>query len=183
MTVFSLVCCLLLCSDETYVIGFVVPNQKQLQALAEQYSVRGAWEELCTNKAMEELVLKVLTEAALAGEERPRDQTELGRNLLVSVIELNHHLVFSSLRPARALRDPSQDLPEPRSLDSRDGTSDGRLQAQAQGAENTLPARHRADVRREIAKQRSLSKHRPTRDSEHSQHLYLLSCVPAPQPS
>ncbi|XP_071398171.1 fatty acid CoA ligase Acsl3-like [Centroberyx affinis] len=55
-------------SDETYVIGFVVPNQKQLQALADQYRIRGSWEELCNTKAMEELVLKVITEAALAAQ-------------------------------------------------------------------------------------------------------------------
>lgn len=56
-----------LCSDETYVIGFLVPNQKQLLALADQYSIRGSWEELCNSKAMEELVLKAITETALAG--------------------------------------------------------------------------------------------------------------------
>lgn len=50
-------------------IGFVVPSQKQLLALADQYGIRGSWEELCNSKAMEELVLKVITEAALAGEE------------------------------------------------------------------------------------------------------------------
>uniref|UniRef100_A0A3Q1GL60 long-chain-fatty-acid--CoA ligase n=1 Tax=Acanthochromis polyacanthus TaxID=80966 RepID=A0A3Q1GL60_9TELE len=55
-------------SDEIYVIGFVVPNQKHLLALAEQYGIRGSWEELCNSKAMEELVLKVITEAALTGE-------------------------------------------------------------------------------------------------------------------
>ncbi|XP_028276334.1 long-chain-fatty-acid--CoA ligase 3a [Parambassis ranga] len=55
-------------SDETYVIGFVVPNQKQLLALAVQYSIRGSLEELCNSKAMEELVLKVITEAALAAQ-------------------------------------------------------------------------------------------------------------------
>nr|XP_020441318.1 long-chain-fatty-acid--CoA ligase 3 isoform X2 [Monopterus albus] len=54
-------------SDETYVIGFVVPNQKQLLALADQYSIQGSWEMLCSSKAVEELVLKVITEAALAG--------------------------------------------------------------------------------------------------------------------
>ncbi|XP_034403776.1 long-chain-fatty-acid--CoA ligase 3a [Cyclopterus lumpus] len=53
-------------SDETYVIGFVVPNQKQLLALAGQYGIRGPCEELCGSKAMEELVLKVITETALA---------------------------------------------------------------------------------------------------------------------
>uniref|UniRef100_A0A8D0ASG7 long-chain-fatty-acid--CoA ligase n=1 Tax=Sander lucioperca TaxID=283035 RepID=A0A8D0ASG7_SANLU len=55
-------------SDETYVIGFVVPNQKQLLALADQYGIRGTWEELCESKAMEELVLKIITEAALAAQ-------------------------------------------------------------------------------------------------------------------
>ncbi|XP_068601376.1 long-chain-fatty-acid--CoA ligase 3a isoform X2 [Brachionichthys hirsutus] len=52
-------------SDETYVIGFVVPNQKQLLALADKYGIRGSREELCSSKAMEELVLKVINEAAL----------------------------------------------------------------------------------------------------------------------
>ncbi|XP_056230779.1 long-chain-fatty-acid--CoA ligase 3a [Seriola aureovittata] len=55
-------------SDETYVIGFVVPNQKQLLTLADQYSIRGSWEELCNSKAIEELALKVITEAALAAQ-------------------------------------------------------------------------------------------------------------------
>uniref|UniRef100_A0A669DJ92 long-chain-fatty-acid--CoA ligase n=1 Tax=Oreochromis niloticus TaxID=8128 RepID=A0A669DJ92_ORENI len=50
-------------SDETYVIGFVVPNQKQLLALVDQYGIRGSWEELCNSKAVEELVLRVITEA------------------------------------------------------------------------------------------------------------------------
>ncbi|XP_077397918.1 long-chain-fatty-acid--CoA ligase 3a [Festucalex cinctus] len=55
-------------SDETYAIAFVVPNQKQLQALADQYEIRGSRDELCKNKLMEELVLKVVTEAALAAQ-------------------------------------------------------------------------------------------------------------------
>ncbi|XP_041850751.1 long-chain-fatty-acid--CoA ligase 3a [Melanotaenia boesemani] len=55
-------------SDETYVIGFVVPNQKQLMALTGQYGIRGSWEELCNSKAVEELVLKVITEAALTAQ-------------------------------------------------------------------------------------------------------------------
>uniref|UniRef100_A0A8K9UBH1 long-chain-fatty-acid--CoA ligase n=1 Tax=Oncorhynchus mykiss TaxID=8022 RepID=A0A8K9UBH1_ONCMY len=33
-------------SEEMYVIGFVVPNQKHLLSLAEQYCIRGSWEEL-----------------------------------------------------------------------------------------------------------------------------------------
>ncbi|XP_076000542.1 long-chain-fatty-acid--CoA ligase 3a isoform X2 [Genypterus blacodes] len=55
-------------SDETYVIGFVVPNQKQLLALADQFHIQGSLEELCNNKAVEELVLKAITEAAVAAE-------------------------------------------------------------------------------------------------------------------
>ncbi|KAK2846870.1 hypothetical protein Q5P01_009869 [Channa striata] len=55
-------------SDETYVIGFVVPNQKQLVALSDQYSIKGSWEDLCNNKAVEELVLKALTESALSAQ-------------------------------------------------------------------------------------------------------------------
>lgn len=37
-------------------------------ALANQYGIQGSWEELCNSKAMEELVLKVITEAALAAQ-------------------------------------------------------------------------------------------------------------------
>uniref|UniRef100_A0A4W5PFE0 long-chain-fatty-acid--CoA ligase n=1 Tax=Hucho hucho TaxID=62062 RepID=A0A4W5PFE0_9TELE len=55
-------------SEEMYVIGFVVPNQKHLLSLAEQYHIQGSWEELCNNTAMEEVVLQVLTEAALSAQ-------------------------------------------------------------------------------------------------------------------
>ncbi|KAM6970342.1 long-chain-fatty-acid--CoA ligase 3a [Aplochiton taeniatus] len=55
-------------SDENYVISFVVPNQKQLLALAEAHGVEGSWEELCNNPAMEEVVLQVLTAAALSAQ-------------------------------------------------------------------------------------------------------------------
>lgn len=67
--IFMFVCFLisLLHSDETYVIGFVVPNQKHLLALADEYCIHGSWEELCNSKVIEELVLKVITEAAMAG--------------------------------------------------------------------------------------------------------------------
>ncbi|AWO99257.1 putative long-chain-fatty-acid--CoA ligase 3-like [Scophthalmus maximus] len=68
-------------SDETYVISFVVPNQKHLLALAEQYGVRGSWEELCNSKAMEELVLKVITEAALAAQ---LERFEIPRKICLS---------------------------------------------------------------------------------------------------
>ncbi|KAG7471065.1 hypothetical protein MATL_G00120520 [Megalops atlanticus] len=53
-------------SDESYVIGFIVPNQKQLMALAEQKRIRGSWEEICNNSEMEMEVLEIITEAAIA---------------------------------------------------------------------------------------------------------------------
>ncbi|MCI4390786.1 hypothetical protein PGIGA_G00126840 [Pangasianodon gigas] len=52
-------------SDESYVIGFVVPNQKQLLALAKQKQVRGTWEEICNHPDMEKEVLRIITEAAV----------------------------------------------------------------------------------------------------------------------
>lgn len=55
-------------SDESYVIGFVVPNEKHLLALAERRCVRGSREELCNNPVIEEEVLKVITDTALAGQ-------------------------------------------------------------------------------------------------------------------
>uniref|UniRef100_A0AAQ5YRN8 long-chain-fatty-acid--CoA ligase n=1 Tax=Amphiprion ocellaris TaxID=80972 RepID=A0AAQ5YRN8_AMPOC len=68
-------------SDEIYVIGFVVPNQKHLLALADQYGIRGSWEELCNSKAMEELVLKVITEAALTAQ---LERFEIPRKICLS---------------------------------------------------------------------------------------------------
>lgn len=59
--------CFLSRSEESYVIGFVVPNQKHLLALAERYGVRGSRRELCNSRTMEELVLKAITETPLAG--------------------------------------------------------------------------------------------------------------------
>ncbi|KAL0973373.1 hypothetical protein UPYG_G00202590 [Umbra pygmaea] len=55
-------------SDETYVIGFVVPNQKHLLSLADQYGIRGSLEDLCNNAAMVDVVLNVITEAALSAQ-------------------------------------------------------------------------------------------------------------------
>ncbi|KAI7800817.1 long-chain-fatty-acid--CoA ligase 3a [Triplophysa rosa] len=55
-------------SNESYVIGFVVPNQKQLLALAERRRVKGLWEELCNSPIIEEEVLKVITEVALTAQ-------------------------------------------------------------------------------------------------------------------
>ncbi|XP_048845160.1 fatty acid CoA ligase Acsl3-like isoform X2 [Brienomyrus brachyistius] len=55
-------------SDESYVIGFVVPNQKQLTALAEQKGIRGSWEDICNNPVMEQEVLAIITEAAVSAQ-------------------------------------------------------------------------------------------------------------------
>ncbi|XP_055751254.1 fatty acid CoA ligase Acsl3-like isoform X2 [Salvelinus fontinalis] len=41
---------------------------RHLLLLAEQYLIRGSWEELCDNAAMEEVVLQVITEAALSAQ-------------------------------------------------------------------------------------------------------------------
>ncbi|XP_030071903.1 fatty acid CoA ligase Acsl3 [Microcaecilia unicolor] len=51
-------------SDQSYVIGFVVPNQKELQELAKRKGVNGTLEELCNNREMENEVLKVMTESS-----------------------------------------------------------------------------------------------------------------------
>lgn len=60
------VLCLL--SYHSYVIGFVVPNQKELTQLARKKGFKGTWEELCNSCEMENEVLKVLSEAAVSGE-------------------------------------------------------------------------------------------------------------------
>lgn len=64
----------MLASNETYVIGFVVPNQKHFLALADQVGLLGSFEELCNSGTMEELVLKAITEAALAGRRTGTEQ-------------------------------------------------------------------------------------------------------------
>uniref|UniRef100_A0A672NMJ5 long-chain-fatty-acid--CoA ligase n=1 Tax=Sinocyclocheilus grahami TaxID=75366 RepID=A0A672NMJ5_SINGR len=69
-------------SEESYVIGFVVPNQKQLLALAERKCVRGLWEELCNNPVIEEEVLKVITETALTAQ---LERFEIPRKIRLSV--------------------------------------------------------------------------------------------------
>ena len=48
-------------------ISFVVPNHKQLMALAERLAVKGTWEELCNNPQMEKEVLLIIAEAAFSG--------------------------------------------------------------------------------------------------------------------
>lgn len=52
------------CSDQNYVISFVVPNQKKLTELAKQRGIEGTWEEICTNPEMESEVLKAIKEVA-----------------------------------------------------------------------------------------------------------------------
>ncbi|XP_067404331.1 long-chain-fatty-acid--CoA ligase 4 isoform X2 [Emydura macquarii macquarii] len=51
-------------SDQSYVISFVVPNQKKLTVLAEQKGVGGTWVEICNNPIMEAEILKEIKEVA-----------------------------------------------------------------------------------------------------------------------
>ncbi|XP_074864152.1 long-chain-fatty-acid--CoA ligase 4 isoform X2 [Carettochelys insculpta] len=51
-------------SDQSYVISFVVPNQKRLTVLAEQKGVEGTWVEICNNPIMESEILKEIKEVA-----------------------------------------------------------------------------------------------------------------------
>ncbi|XP_072361828.1 long-chain-fatty-acid--CoA ligase 4 isoform X1 [Scyliorhinus torazame] len=53
-------------SDQSYVISFVVPNQKKLTALAEQKQVQGTWEEICNDSKMEAEVLREIKEASVS---------------------------------------------------------------------------------------------------------------------
>ncbi|KAM4021134.1 long-chain-fatty-acid--CoA ligase 4 isoform 1-T2 [Anomaloglossus baeobatrachus] len=51
-------------SLQSYVISFVVPNQKKLTSLALQNGIEGTWEEICNNPTMEAEVLKEIKEVA-----------------------------------------------------------------------------------------------------------------------
>ncbi|KAG9478474.1 hypothetical protein GDO78_013486 [Eleutherodactylus coqui] len=51
-------------SHQSYVISFVVPNQKKLTSLALQNGMEGTWEEICNNPTMEAEVLKEIKEVA-----------------------------------------------------------------------------------------------------------------------
>lgn len=53
------------CSEQNYVISFVVPNQKRLTELAKQRGIVGPWEEICTHPEMEREVLKEIKEVAV----------------------------------------------------------------------------------------------------------------------
>ncbi|XP_072732939.1 long-chain-fatty-acid--CoA ligase 4 isoform X1 [Ciconia boyciana] len=51
-------------SDQSYVISFVVPNQKKLTALAEQKGIAGTWVDICNNPTMEAEILQEIKEVA-----------------------------------------------------------------------------------------------------------------------
>ena len=51
-------------SDQSYVISFVVPNQKKLMALAEQKGISGTWADICNNPTMEAEILQEIKEVA-----------------------------------------------------------------------------------------------------------------------
>ncbi|XP_075040431.1 long-chain-fatty-acid--CoA ligase 4 isoform X1 [Mixophyes fleayi] len=51
-------------SYQSYVISFVVPNQKKLTSLALQKAIEGTWEEICNNPTMEAVVLNEIKEVA-----------------------------------------------------------------------------------------------------------------------
>ncbi|NXY05287.1 ACSL4 ligase, partial [Pteruthius melanotis] len=51
-------------SDQSYVISFVVPNQKKLTALAEQKGISGSWVDICNNPIMEAEILREIKEVA-----------------------------------------------------------------------------------------------------------------------
>ncbi|NXP45208.1 ACSL4 ligase, partial [Heliornis fulica] len=51
-------------SDQSYVISFVVPNQKKLTALAEQKGIHGTWVDICNNPTMEAEILQEIKEVA-----------------------------------------------------------------------------------------------------------------------
>lgn len=68
-------------SDQSYVISFVVPNQKLLTALAKQIQVNGSWEEICNSAQMEKEVLRVIKEAAISGK---LEQFEIPKKIRLS---------------------------------------------------------------------------------------------------
>ncbi|KFV54069.1 long-chain-fatty-acid--CoA ligase 4 isoform X1 [Gavia stellata] len=51
-------------SDQSYVISFVVPNQKKLTALAEQKGIGGTWVDICNHPTMEAEILQEIKEVA-----------------------------------------------------------------------------------------------------------------------
>uniref|UniRef100_A0AAR2LZ20 long-chain-fatty-acid--CoA ligase n=1 Tax=Pygocentrus nattereri TaxID=42514 RepID=A0AAR2LZ20_PYGNA len=65
----------------SFVIGFVVPNQKQLLLLAEKRGICGTWVEICSNPVMEEEVLKIINDTALAAQ---LERFEIPRKICLS---------------------------------------------------------------------------------------------------
>lgn len=61
-------------SDQSYVICFVVPNQKQLKALANKCGIEGELGELCRHPTMEAEVLKAMKEVATSSKLAPLDK-------------------------------------------------------------------------------------------------------------
>lgn len=59
--------CVYASSFQSYVIGFIVPNQKELSELARKNGFKGTWEEICNSVEMEKEVQKILAEAATRG--------------------------------------------------------------------------------------------------------------------
>lgn len=57
-------------SFHSYVIGFIVPNHKELKELARKKGFKGNLEEICSSAEMEKEVQKILAEAAMTGKER-----------------------------------------------------------------------------------------------------------------
>lgn len=55
-------------SEQSYIIGFIVPSRNALLAMVEQMQVRGTFEEICKNLLIEKEVLRIVTEAGLGGE-------------------------------------------------------------------------------------------------------------------
>eukprot|EP00079_Xenopus_tropicalis_P038689 XP_017952460.1 PREDICTED: long-chain-fatty-acid--CoA ligase 4-like [Xenopus tropicalis] len=58
-------------SFQSYVISFVVPNQKKLTSLAEQKGIDGTWEDICNNPEMETEVLREIKEVASSRKSHP----------------------------------------------------------------------------------------------------------------
>uniref|UniRef100_A0A8C5RLP9 long-chain-fatty-acid--CoA ligase n=1 Tax=Laticauda laticaudata TaxID=8630 RepID=A0A8C5RLP9_LATLA len=59
--------CVYASSFHSYIIGFIVPNHKELKELARKKGFRGTLEEICNNSEVEKEVQKLLTEAARTG--------------------------------------------------------------------------------------------------------------------
>lgn len=56
-------------SFQSYVIGFVVPNHKELKELARKKGFKGTVEEICNSPEMEKEAQKIIAEAAHIGKQ------------------------------------------------------------------------------------------------------------------